>query len=45
MVEEAFGPMWGLPTSIIIDREGKVATKHSGIASKEQFEQAIKALL
>jgi thiol-disulfide isomerase/thioredoxin len=44
-VEDAFGPMWGLPTTIIIDREGKVAKKHSGIASKEQFEREIKALL
>jgi thiol-disulfide isomerase/thioredoxin len=44
-VEEAFGPMWGLPTSVIIDRTGKIAKKHSGIASKEQFEREIKALL
>jgi thiol-disulfide isomerase/thioredoxin len=44
-VEDAFGPMWGLPTSVIIDREGKIVKKHSGIASKAQFEREIKELL
>ena len=44
-VEEAYGPMWGLPTTVIIDREGKVHKKHSGIASKEQFEQYVKSVL
>jgi thiol-disulfide isomerase/thioredoxin len=44
-VQEAFGPMWGIPVSVIIDREGRIAKKHSGIGSKEQFEREIKALL
>jgi thiol-disulfide isomerase/thioredoxin len=44
-VEEAFGPMWGLPTSFVIGRDGKIAKKQTGIGSKEQFEQEIKALL
>jgi thiol-disulfide isomerase/thioredoxin len=44
-VEEAFGPMWGLPTSFIIGRDGKIAKKQTGISSREQFEQEIKALL
>ena len=44
-VEEAYGPMWGLPTTVIVDRQGKVSKKHSGIASKEQFEQYITAVL
>ena len=44
-VQDAFGPIWGIPISVIIDRDGKVSKKHSGIASKEQFEQEIKALL
>jgi len=44
-VEEAYGPMWGLPTTVIIDRQGKVYKKHSGIATKEQFEQYITAVL
>jgi thiol-disulfide isomerase/thioredoxin len=44
-VEDAYGPLWGIPVSVFIDRDGKIAKKHSGIASKEQFEQEIKALL
>jgi thiol-disulfide isomerase/thioredoxin len=44
-VQEAFGPLWGIPVTVFIGRDGKIAKKHSGIASKEQFEQEIKALL
>jgi thiol-disulfide isomerase/thioredoxin len=44
-VQDAFGPLWGIPVTVFIDRNGKIAKKHSGIASKEQFEQEIKALL
>lgn len=44
-VEKAYGPMWGLPTSVVIDREGKVHRKHSGIATKEQFEEYVKSAL
>jgi thiol-disulfide isomerase/thioredoxin len=44
-VQNAYGPLWGIPVSVIIDREGKIAKKHSGIASKEQFEREIKRLL
>jgi thiol-disulfide isomerase/thioredoxin len=44
-VEEAFGPMWGLPTSFIIGRDGRIAKKQTGIGTKEFFEQEIKALL
>ena len=44
-VEEAFGPMWGLPTSVIIGRDGKVMAKYSGIRSKSQLERDIKALI
>ena len=44
-VQDAFGPLWGIPVTVFIGRDGKIAKKHSGIASKEQFEQEIKALL
>jgi hypothetical protein len=30
---------------VIVDREGKVHKKHSGIASKEQFEEYVKSVL
>jgi peroxiredoxin len=44
-IQEAYGPMWGIPVTIIIDRDGTIAKKQSGIRSKEQIEREIKALL
>ena len=44
-VQDAYGPLWGIPVSVFIDRDGNIAKKHSGIASREQFEQEIKSLL
>ena len=56
-VQEAFGPMWGIPTSVIISRDGRICAKHTGLPPtrssegsleqrvKEEFEQQIKALL
>jgi len=44
-VQDAYGPLWGIPVSVIIGRDGTIAKKHAGIASKEQFEREIKALL
>jgi thiol-disulfide isomerase/thioredoxin len=44
-VQDAFGPLWGIPVSVIIGRDGTIASKHSGIGTKEQFEQEIKSLL
>jgi thiol-disulfide isomerase/thioredoxin len=44
-VQEAFGPLYGIPVSVIIGRDGVIAKKHSGIATKEQFEREIKSLL
>jgi thiol-disulfide isomerase/thioredoxin len=44
-VQNAFGPLLGIPVSVIIGRDGIIAKKHTGIATKEQFEQEIRALL
>ena len=44
-VQEAFGPLWGIPVSVIIAPNGTIHRKHSGIATKEQFEREIKAAL
>jgi thiol-disulfide isomerase/thioredoxin len=44
-VQEAFGPLFGIPVSVYIGRDGIIAKKHSGIATKEQIEREIKALL
>ena len=44
-VQDAFGPLWGIPVTVFVGRDGNIALKHSGIATKEQFEQEIKSLL
>jgi cytochrome c biogenesis protein CcmG/thiol:disulfide interchange protein DsbE len=44
-VQDAFGPLWGIPTTFVINREGKICKKHSGLVGKDRYEQDIKALL
>lgn len=44
-IQEAYGPMWGVPVTVIIGRDGRIAKKQSGIRSLEQFETEIKKLL
>ena len=44
-IQDAYGPLWGIPVSFIIGRDGKICKKHMGIAPKAQFEREIKALL
>jgi len=44
-VEKAYGPFFGIPQSFLISRDGKICFKHPGIASRQRFEQEIKALL
>lgn len=44
-LEDAWGPMWGLPTSVLIGRDGRVAKRQTGAASKAQFDSMIKELL
>src|SRR5262245_35325733 len=44
-VDEAYGPMFGLPVTIVISRDGKICSKHVGLSSKDKFEAEIKALL
>ena len=44
-IQDAYGPMWGIPVTIIIDRNGTIARKQSGIRTREQIEREIKALL
>lgn len=43
--EDAYGPVFGLPTSIIVARDGSVCKRHFGPLSKEQLEKEIKGLL
>ena len=44
-VEDAYGPLFGLPTSILIARDGSVCKRQFGPMSKEQLEKELKPLL
>jgi thiol-disulfide isomerase/thioredoxin len=44
-VDDAFGPMYGLPVTLLISRDGKICGKHIGLSGKDVFEREIKSLL
>ncbi len=54
-VQEAYGPIWGIPINVLISRDGKICARHTGLpptwggsleqAVKDVFEAEIKALL
>jgi cytochrome c biogenesis protein CcmG/thiol:disulfide interchange protein DsbE len=44
-VLDAYAPIASIPTSVVIGRDGKICTKHTGIASMDVFEKEIEFLL
>ncbi|MFA5908440.1 MAG: TlpA disulfide reductase family protein [Vicinamibacterales bacterium] len=44
-VQDAYGPIWGIPASFLISKDGLVCRKHLGIAPKSVFEKEIVALM
>jgi peroxiredoxin len=42
---QAYGGVDALPTTFLIDREGRIAAVHVGLASKKDFENGIEKLL
>lgn len=44
-VQNAFGPIWGLPTTFVIGRDGRICRRHEGLTRKDIFESEIKSLL
>jgi peroxiredoxin len=42
---EAYGGVESIPTTFVIDRQGKIAAKHVGLTEKAEFEKEIKPLL
>ncbi len=44
-LQDAYGPMWGIPTTFLIARDGRICRKHSGLVGKERYERDIKSLL
>jgi len=44
-VTKAYGGVEDLPTTFLIDREGKIAAVHIGLASRKDFEDGVEELL
>ena len=44
-IQDAYGPLFGIPVTVVISRDGKMCAKHVGLSSKDRFESEIKALL
>ena len=44
-LQDAYGPIWGIPASFIISKDGKVCKKHLGIAPEAVFEKEVVALM
>ncbi len=44
-VQEAYGPMVGIPVTVVVGRDGNVCTRYFGLRPKDRFEADIKALL
>lgn len=44
-VQRAFGGIDALPLTFVIDRQGRIVTKHLGLTEKDEFEIEIKPLL
>jgi len=42
---QAYDPIPSIPVSVIIDRRGRIAARHLGIASMDMFEKEIAPLL
>jgi peroxiredoxin len=44
-VQDDYGPMMGIPVTILVGRDGNVCKRFFGLHSKDKFEQDIKAVL
>jgi cytochrome c biogenesis protein CcmG/thiol:disulfide interchange protein DsbE len=44
-VQDAYGPIWGVPRTFVISRTGKICRRYSGVVPRGQIESAVDALL
>ena len=43
--QEAYGPVWGIPVTFFIDREGTLCRTHMGIVTRDELQKDIDDLL
>ena len=43
--QEAYGPVWGIPVTFFIDREGTLCRTHMGIVTRDELQKDIEDLL
>jgi thiol-disulfide isomerase/thioredoxin len=39
-VQDAFGPIWGIPTTFLISRDGRICRKNTGIQGKDKYDRS-----
>ena len=44
-VQDAYGPILGIPVSVMISRDGKICATHTGLTDKDVFVAEIESLL
>jgi thiol-disulfide isomerase/thioredoxin len=44
-LQDAYGPLFGIPVTVVISRDGRICAKHVGLSSKDGFEREIRSLL
>lgn len=45
ITDGAYGPMWGIPVSYLIGKDGTICHRYMGLAMKEQLERELNVLL
>jgi peroxiredoxin len=45
ITDDAYGPMWGIPVSFLIAKDGSICHRYMGLAVKEQLERELNVLL
>jgi peroxiredoxin len=45
ITDDAYGPMWGIPVSFLIGKDGTICHRYMGLATKEQLERELNVLL
>jgi peroxiredoxin len=44
-IQDAYGPLMGVPVTVVVARDGTICTRYFGLRSKDRFEQDLKSLL